>query len=125
MTGRFTALVVALVLILLVAAAFAIAWKPAIAPAAPPQAASFDQALVRRGAELAGVGNCITCHTAPGGKILAGGRALPTPFGTIFSTNITPDADTGIGGWSEAAFQRSMREGVDRAGRHLYPVFPY
>lgn len=125
MTGRLIALLVALVLILLVAAALAIAWKPAIAPVAPPQAASFDQALVRRGAVLAEMGNCIACHTAPGGKTLAGGRALPSPFGTIFSTNITPDADTGIGGWSEEAFQRSMREGVDRAGRHLYPVFPY
>jgi hypothetical protein len=125
MTGRLIALLVALVLILLVAAAFAVAWKPAIAPVAPPQAASFDQALVRRGAALAEIGNCIACHTAPGGKTLAGGRALPSPFGTIFSTNITPDADTGIGSWPGEAFQRSMRQGVDRAGRHLYPVFPY
>ena len=50
---------------------------------------------------------------------------LPTPFGTIFSTNITPDAETGIGTWSEVAFARSMREGVDREGRYLYPAFPY
>src|SRR5919201_4785336 len=125
MTARWIAFVVALVLIFLVGAGFAIAWKPGIEPIAPPRAASFDQALVRRGAELAAIGNCISCHTAPPGKALAGGRALPTPFGTIYSTNITPDAETGIGQWTEAAFRRAMHEGVDRAGRHLYPVFPY
>jgi mono/diheme cytochrome c family protein len=125
MTARWIAFVIALVLIFVVGAGFAIAWKPGIEPIAPPRAASFDQALVRRGAELAAIGNCISCHTAPAGKALAGGRALPTPFGTIYSTNITPDAETGIGQWTEAAFQRAMHEGVDRAGRHLYPVFPY
>jgi mono/diheme cytochrome c family protein len=125
MTGRRIALLGALIIVLLVAALFAIVWRPSIDPIAPPQAASLDQTLVRRGAELAAIGNCITCHTGSGGKTLAGSRALPTPFGTIYSTNITPDAATGIGRWSEAAFQRSMREGVDRAGRHLYPVFPY
>jgi mono/diheme cytochrome c family protein len=100
-------------------------WRPAIDPVDPPAAASFDPALVRTGAELASVGNCGTCHTAPGGKPFAGGLPLPTPFGTIFTTNITPDPETGIGRWSEAAFQRAMREGVDREGRHLYPAFPY
>ena len=50
---------------------------------------------------------------------------MPTPFGTIYSSNITPDPDTGIGRWSEAAFRRAMRSGVDRAGQHLYPTFPY
>jgi mono/diheme cytochrome c family protein len=71
------------------------------------------------------VGNCITCHTAPGGKPYAGGAAVKTPFGVVFGTNITPDPDTGIGRWSEAAFARAMREGIDREGRHLYPAFPY
>lgn len=105
--------------------AFALAYKPAIAPRDPTETPAFDQALVRRGSELAAVGDCNTCHTAPGGKAFAGGLALPTPFGTIYSTNITPDPDTGIGRWPEAAFQRAMREGVDREGRHLYPAFPY
>src|SRR5262245_48807463 len=99
--------------------------QPAIAPIDVPRRETFAPDLVRHGAELAAVGDCNTCHTAPGGKAFAGGLALPTPFGTIYSTNITPDPDTGIGRWSEAAFQRAMREGVDRAGRHLYPVFPY
>lgn len=101
-----------------------IAWRPEIEHI-DATTATFDPALVRRGAELAAVGNCIACHTVPGGKAFAGGLELPTPFGTIHSTNITPDRETGIGTWSEAAFQRAMREGVDREGRHLYPAFPY
>ena len=90
-----------------------------------PVASSFDPAIVRRGAELALIGDCKTCHTAPGGRVFAGGLAMPTPFGTIYSTNITPEPETGIGSWSEAAFKRAMREGVDRRGRKLYPAFPY
>ena len=62
---------------------------------------------------------------APGGTVYAGSRALLTPFGTIYSSNITPDAETGIGNWSEEAFRRALRDGVDRKGRHLYPAFPY
>lgn len=110
---------------ILIAAFFAWARHPAIDPIAPPDPHGLDTALVRRGAQLAALGNCNTCHTAPGGKSFAGGVAVATPFGTIYSTNITPDPETGIGNWSEAAFRRSMREGVDRAGRHLYPAFPY
>ena len=60
-----------------------------------------------------------------GGKAFAGGLPVPTPFGTIYSSNITPDPETGIGRWPEAAFRRAMRSGVDRDGRHLYPTFPY
>ncbi len=101
------------------------AWHPAIPPLASSAPAGFDPDLVRRGADLALIGDCRTCHTAPGGKTFAGGLAMPTPFGTIYSTNITPDAETGIGLWSETAFARAMREGVDREGRNLYPAFPY
>jgi mono/diheme cytochrome c family protein len=106
-------------------AAIVMAWRPAIAaidPAAPP---SFDDALVKRGRDLAAIGNCSTCHTTRGGRDFAGGLPVPTPFGTIYSSNITPDADTGIGRWPEDAFRRAMRSGVDRDGRHLYPTFPY
>ena len=106
-------------------AAFAVAWRPAIDPISPPVPQSFDPALVKRGRDLAAIGNCSDCHTAPGGKTLAGGLAVPTPFGAIYSSNITPDPDSGIGRWSEAAFQRAMRSGVDRGGHHLYPTFPY
>ncbi|SHN72764.1 c-type cytochrome [Bradyrhizobium erythrophlei] len=106
-------------------AAFAVAWRPAIDQINPPAPQSCDPALVKRGRDLAAIGNCSDCHTAPGGKTLAGGLAVPTPFGAIYSSNITPDPDSGIGRWSEAAFQRAMRSGVDRGGHHLYPTFPY
>lgn len=99
--------------------------RPEIPPITPKRLPVPDAALLHRGAELAALGDCITCHTAPSGKTFAGGRAIQTPFGIIHSTNITPDEDTGIGRWSEAAFDRAMREGVDRHGRHLYPAFPY
>jgi mono/diheme cytochrome c family protein len=107
------------------AAAFAVAWRPAIAAIDPPAPQSFDAALVKRGRDLASIGNCNDCHTVRGGKAFAGGLPVPTPFGTIYSSNITPDAETGIGGWSEAAFRRAMRSGVNRDGQHLYPTFPY
>src|SRR5437763_17177275 len=107
------------------AAAFAIAWRPAIAAIDPPKPQSFDASLVKRGRELAAIGNCGDCHTVRGARNFAGGLPVPTPFGTVYSSNITPDPETGIGRWSEAAFRRAMREGVDRAGRHLYPAFPY
>jgi mono/diheme cytochrome c family protein len=110
---------------IIIAAFFAWTWRAAIDPVATPDPSRFDPGLVRRGAQLAALGNCNTCHTAQGGKSFAGGVAVPTPFGTIYSTNITPDPETGIGNWSEAALRRSMHEGVDRAGRHLYPAFPY
>jgi mono/diheme cytochrome c family protein len=107
------------------AAAFAITWRPAIAAIEPPLPQSFDPALVKRGRELAAMGNCNDCHTSRGGKSFSGGVAVPTPFGAIYSSNITPDPGTGIGQWSEAAFRRAMRSGVNRAGEHLYPTFPY
>src|SRR3979490_72801 len=102
-----------------------IVWRPAIAAIEPPAPQSFDSALVKRGRDLAAIGNCNDCHTVRGGRNFAGGLPVPTPFGIIFSSNITPDAETGIGRWPEAAFRRAMRSGVDRDGQHLYPTFPY
>jgi len=87
--------------------------------------ASFDRKLAARGETLAQLGSCATCHTREGGQPYAGGRALTTPFGTIYSSNITPDVEKGIGGWTLAAFTRAMREGISRTGTHLYPAFPY
>ena len=109
----------------LLAAAFALAWHPEIERITPPAAASFGRALVLEGEDLARLGNCAGCHTADPARPLAGGRALPTPFGTVFATNITPDAETGIGAWSREAFDRAMRRGIGRNGEHLYPAFPY
>jgi nicotinate dehydrogenase subunit B len=99
-------------------------WR-AIAPIAPPDASVFSVATIARGAQLAALGNCAVCHTSATGITNAGGRAIETPFGTITSTNITPDLETGIGAWSYPAFERAMREGIHRDGRHLYPAFPY
>jgi mono/diheme cytochrome c family protein len=98
---------------------------PAIDPIAPPDKASFAADLVSSGETLAAIGDCVACHTKEGGEAYAGGRALPTPFGTIYSTNITPDPETGIGAWSEEAFMRALREGIARDGGYLYPAFPY
>jgi len=102
-----------------------LAWEPAIAPVVPPAAGSFTPELVAKGEALAGGGYCAACHTAKGGERFAGGYAMATPYGVIYSTNITPDLETGIGTWSEAAFARAVREGVSRDGSHLFPVFSY
>jgi nicotinate dehydrogenase subunit B len=99
-------------------------WR-SIAPIARPDASVYSAATIARGRQLAALGDCAVCHTAMNGAINAGGRALETPFGTIYSTNITPDPDTGIGAWSYPAFERAMRDGIHRDGRHLYPAFPY
>lgn len=100
-------------------------WRPAIAPISPPDRSAFPIADVERGAVLAKLGDCAVCHTAQGGTPLAGGRPLATPFGTLYSNNITPDPATGIGRWSLVAFTRAMRDGVRRDGAHLYPALPY
>jgi nicotinate dehydrogenase subunit B len=99
--------------------------RSAIAPIARPDSTTYSAATIDKGRLLAGLGACVVCHTAKDGKLYAGGRPLPTPFGTVMTTNITPDPDTGIGNWSFPAFERAMREGIHRDGRHLYPAFPY
>src|SRR5437588_2210389 len=118
-----------LIVILLVATAGGfVLWsqRPVIAALEqPPPRSDFAPDLIEHGARLAAIGNCAVCHTVPGGTPFAGGRPIPTPFGTVYSSNITPAVGTGIGRWSEAAFRRAMREGVSRRGQHLYPAFPY
>ena len=99
-------------------------WR-AIAPIARPDATVYSASTIARGELLAALGACAECHTSVSGPINAGGRPLETPFGVIYSTNITPDEETGIGAWSYPAFERAMREGISRDGRHLYPAFPY
>lgn len=85
---------------------------------------SADAASIERGRRLAQIGNCGGCHTAHGGVPYAGGRAFATPYGTIHSSNLTPDAQHGIGAWSLAEFRHAMRHGVSRNGVQA-PVFPY
>ena len=114
-----------LLLVALAAAYLAWAYEPALPASTPPARDALASNAIARGAALATLGDCVVCHTRPGGKAFAGGRPLATPFGTVYATNITPDPDTGIGSWSQAAFVRAMRDGVDREGHHLYPAFPY
>lgn len=123
MLGRIL-LGLAIAIVVAFAGFYAWQWRSEL-PAASASAHSFDPGIVAKGAALAAVGDCATCHTRAGGKPYAGGFAVETPFGTLYASNITPDRDTGIGAWSEAAFRRAMREGVARDGTHLYPAFPY
>jgi mono/diheme cytochrome c family protein len=88
---------------------------------APP----VDRDKLERGRYLAAAGNCMSCHTARGGVPFTGGRPIDTPFGTLYSTNLTPDRDTGLGRWSAQHFWRAMHNGRSRDGRLLYPAFPY
>lgn len=81
--------------------------------------------LIARGAYLARAGNCMGCHTARGGASYAGGRGIDTPFGTVFTSNLTPDEKTGLGAWSPAHFWRALHNGRSKSGRLLYPAFPY
>jgi mono/diheme cytochrome c family protein len=84
-----------------------------------------DADLIARGEYLARAGDCTACHTAPEGKLFAGGRAMPTPFGTIYTSNITPDPETGIGKWSVDDFYKTMHEGRFPDGGLIYPAMPF
>ena len=86
---------------------------------------SNDPATIERGALLARAGNCMGCHTERGGQPYAGGRAISTPFGDVFASNLTPDDGTGIGRWSADDFWRALHNGKSKDGHFLYPAFPY
>jgi mono/diheme cytochrome c family protein len=90
-----------------------------------PAATDGDAAQIARGAYLARAGDCIACHSAKGGQPYAGGLAISTPMGKIYSTNITPDADTGIGKWTYEEFADLMRYGRTKEGYTVYPAMPY
>ena len=96
-------------------------------PTVPSTTASDSAAAdaVARGAYLARLGHCAGCHTARGGASYAGGRALHTPFGTVYAGNLTPDVASGLGGWSAQDFWRALHRGRSRDGRRLVPAFPY
>jgi mono/diheme cytochrome c family protein len=106
----------------LVAAGLLAAGLGWILPAAA-QEQSFSQ--VQRGKVLVDAGDCLACHTQNDSKPFAGGRAVETPFGTIYSPNITPAPETGIGRWSDEDFYQAMHTGVGPDGTKLYPAFPY
>jgi mono/diheme cytochrome c family protein len=93
--------------------------------AAEAAAADTSFVQVERGRYLVTAGDCVACHTASGGKPFAGGRPVETPFGTIYSANITPDRETGIGAWTDDEFYNALHSGIAPSGAHLYPAFPY
>ncbi len=100
----------------------------ALMSTAPASAQPADKAkadLIARGEYLAQAGDCVACHTAPGGKLFAGGRAMPTPFGTLFTSNVTPDKETGIGKWSVDQFYKVMHTGRFPDGGLIYPAMPF
>ena len=101
-----------------------VGWRVAL-PTVNFNPTNYSADMLQRGQQLAALGNCAGCHTATDGMPNAGGRPMHTPFGTVFSTNLTPDVQTGIGAWSYQAFERAMRQGISRDGHALYPVFPF
>ena len=123
---RKLAFIVALVLVggLVVAA---LVWK-VVRPGAltgTSKVVDVTTQIIDRGEYLARAGDCIACHTAPGGEPFAGGRAMPTPFGNLYVSNITPDDETGIGRWTPDDFYRMMQKGISRDGTLLYPAMPF
>jgi mono/diheme cytochrome c family protein len=84
-----------------------------------------NAAQLRRGQYLTAAGDCLSCHLREGGEPFAGGLGLNTPFGVIYTANITPDRDTGIGAWNSDQFYRAMHDGKGAGGEDLYPAFPY
>src|SRR5512133_993836 len=105
---------------------FAMALFGALVLVSQPAQAQQDRAeLIKHGEYVARLGDCIACHTSTSGKTMAGGLALQTPLGVLYSTNITPDPRTGIGNYSFEQFDRAMRQGVAADGHNLYPAMPY
>jgi mono/diheme cytochrome c family protein len=93
--------------------------------AAPLAFAQGAAAAESKGEYVARAGDCVACHSVPGGKAFAGGLKMGTPLGAIYSTNITPDPDTGIGNYTFEDFDRAVRKGVAKDGHRLYPAMPY
>ena len=111
--------------VIAVAGAFAYATAPSQTRAIAAAPNLDDKALIDAGRYVAVASDCIACHTAPGGKDFAGGRAIASPIGNMYSTNITPDKSTGIGNYSLNDFDRAVRHGIAKDGTSLYPAMPY
>ena len=101
---------------------FAAVWG---VPSVPNHPTAADDKTIAKGKYLAAAGDCASCHTAEGGEEFAGGLPIDTPFGRLYSSNITPDADTGIGGMTSAEFYQLIAYGADSVFRPLYPAMPY
>jgi nicotinate dehydrogenase subunit B len=114
-----------MIVVALVIAGVLLSWRAAIPEIAPPPRSAFSLQQIAQGRALSALGDCMACHTTKAGRPFAGGRPIETSFGSVYSTNITPDPVTGIGRWSLPAFRRALRQGIARDGTHLYPAFPY
>ncbi|MDO8301421.1 MAG: cytochrome c [Lacisediminimonas sp.] len=123
MTRILIAVLALVILIPLVVIGMQLAHDPGSDQPGVPVVNATEQ--VSRGQYLAMAGNCMSCHTVRGGDEYAGGRAIATPFGSIYSSNLTPDPETGIGNWSADDFWRAIHNGKSKDGRFLYPAFPY
>jgi len=126
MSRRKIAALTTLVALALVAAIGWFMLHPGMLPSSPASSTvTATTQTINRGEYLARAGDCVACHTAPGRKEFAGGRAMATPFGNLYVPNITPDEATGIGEWSADEFYRMMHSGVSRDGSLLYPAMPF
>ena len=109
----------------ILAGSFCCALRSRPANASPTPRPTSPPSEVARGKALIDAGDCASCHTADAAKPFAGGKRIDTPFGGIYSPNLTPDRDTGLGGWSDDDFYRALRFGVAPDGSRYYPAFPY
>jgi mono/diheme cytochrome c family protein len=129
MARRLLATVLGILVLVVLASTVLYFLRPGALPpseaSASAKAANAAVQTINRGQYLARAGDCVACHTEPGGTQFAGGRAMPTPFGNLYSPNITPDDETGIGRWSADEFYRMMHQGVSRDGSLMYPVMPF
>ncbi|OYU12476.1 MAG: alcohol dehydrogenase [Comamonadaceae bacterium PBBC1] len=100
-------------------------WDPKAPTAPTPASTRSNEAQIEQGRYLALAGNCMACHTARGSAPLAGGRRIETPFGGVYSSNLTPDPETGLGRWTAHDFWQAMHHGRSKGGRLLAPAFPY
>src|SRR6478736_3770548 len=123
--GTRNLLLAALAVVLVLVGGF-FYFMPGYLPTEPGKVAvSATTQTITKGEYLARAGDCIACHTEPGGKQFSGGRAMATPFGNLYVPNVTPDDETGIGRWTADDFYRMMHQGVSRDGSLLYPVMPF
>jgi len=119
-------LAIGIVILAAIAAGALYLLRPGMLPEKKKEgAANPTTQVINVGEYLARAGDCVACHSAPGGKPFAGGRAMPTPFGNLYVPNITPDDETGIGQWTSDDFYRMMHTGVSRDGTLLYPAMPF
>lgn len=117
--------IIGIILLMIIAVLAFFTWEEHRKPTTEKQVVNAPKEVIERGQYLTKVGDCASCHTAQNGAMLAGNYEMKTPFGTLYSSNITPSADFGIGRWTSDDFYRAMTEGIAPPNRNLYPAMPY